>query len=69
MPFLNVQYSQWIVVKKPVYCSLAQLTSFHTLRGDKGQILGRLKVFAFDEQMNDIKKPFRWQFPSSSGPW
>ena len=46
-------------MKKPVYCSLAQLTSFHTLRGDKGQILGRLKVFAFDEQMNDIKKTFQ----------
>jgi len=31
---------QWIVVKKPVYCSLAQLTSFRTLQGNKGQLLG-----------------------------
>lgn len=32
---------QWIVVKKPVYCSLAQLTPFRALLGDKGQLLGQ----------------------------
>ena len=27
-------------MKKPVYCSLAQLTPFRSLRGNKGQTLG-----------------------------